>query len=313
MTPGVRTAVLPLLAVATLVPLVPGRTAAQVAAPPAITDHVIVISLDGFRPDAIARYPLDVLRRLLREGSSSLQARTILPSSTLPSHASMLTGTTPEVHGIDFNREQDGGPTVAVPTIFELARREGLHTAAFYSKAKFRHLDRAGAYDYWQAPRSNLDNWMATRTVADVAQYLQHERPNLLFVHVGEPDYAGHTTGWMNTFYGWAVRRADAAVGRLIEAADEAYGRDAYTVIVTADHGGHGRAHGTDHPDDITIPWIAWGRGVEPGRAPSGIRTMDTAATVLWLLGVPVPEDMAGRPVHGAFTEPVPVAADASS
>src|SRR5215218_3389805 len=27
-------------------------------------------------------------------------------------------------------------------------------------------------------------------------------RPNLLFVHIGEPDYAGHRFSWMSTFYG---------------------------------------------------------------------------------------------------------------
>jgi arylsulfatase A-like enzyme len=72
-------------------------------------------------------------------------------------------------------------------------------------------------------------------------------------------------------------------------------------VIVTADHGGHGKDHGTDALEDVRIPWIAWGRAVQPGELPTGIRTMDTAATALWLLGVPVPTRWEGRPVLGAF------------
>ena len=66
-----------------------------------------------------------------------------------------------------------------------------------------------------------------------------------------------------------------------------AYGEGNYTVIVTADHGGHGRNHGEDVPTDMFIPWIVWGEGASRGmNVADGVRTMDTAATVLWLLGV---------------------------
>ena len=276
------------------------------------TRHVVVISVDGLRPDAIERFQLQTVGRLAREGSSAIGARTILPSKTLPSHTSMLTGLLPEDHGITFNREMGAEENVSVPTIFEMARDRGLTTAAFFSKAKFRHLQRPDAYDYWQAPGSNADNWLATRTVADAVQYLRHERPNLLFVHIGEPDYAGHTTGWMSLFYGWATRRADAGVARVLEAADEAFGPGGYTVILTADHGGHGNGHGSEAEEDVIIPWIAWGVGVTPGSRPEGVRTVDTAATALWLLGVPHPAHWEGRPVRSAFTpraQALPVAA----
>jgi predicted AlkP superfamily pyrophosphatase or phosphodiesterase len=267
-----------------------------------VTDHVLVVSIDGLRPDAIAAFHLETLGRLMREGSYSLEAQTILPSKTLPSHTSMLTGLTPEDHGVLWNRESDEHGAVGVPTIFELARRHGFHTAAFFSKAKFRHLQGEDALYHWEGPSSNLDNWMATRTVPNAIQYMEHRRPNLLFVHIGEPDYAGHTTGWMSMFYGWATRRADAAVERLLEAADATYGRGKYTVIVTSDHGGHGRDHGSDAPEDVTIPWIAWGQGVSAiGALPPGVRTMDTAATALWLLGVEIPPTFAGRAVTTAF------------
>mgnify|MGYP006180885055 CR=1 FL=1 len=172
---------------------------------------------------------------------------------------------------------------------------------------EFVHDERPDAYDSWQAPASNADNWMATKTVADAVQYLRHVRPNLLFVHIGEPDYAGHTTGWMSVFYGWATRRADGAVETLLEAADDAFGAGNYTVILTADHGGHEHNHGSESIEDVRIPWIAWGQGVAPGSRPAGVRTMDTAATALWLLGVPYPAHWAGHAVRGAFV-PAPAA-----
>lgn len=277
-----------------------------------ITEHVIVVSIDGLRPDAIDRYDAKTIRRMMREGAYSLEAQTIFPSKTLPSHTSMLTGVPPEVHGITFNsRKSDEYGVVEVPTVFAAAKRAGYHTAAFFSKAKFRHLAQPGSLDYWQGPGSNLTHWMATKTVPDVVAYLEYEKPNLLFVHIGEPDYAGHTIGWMSFAYGWAVKRADGAVATILKAADEAFGRGNYTVILTADHGGHGRSHGSDDPRDMTIPWIAWGKGVRPiGPIEAPIRTMDTAATALWLLGVAAPPEWVGTPVLAAFTTEAPIAVE---
>ena len=106
----------------------------------------------------------------------------------------------------------------------------------------------------------------------------------------------------MSAAYGRAVLEADGAVARLLVAADEVFGRDTYTIIVTADHGGHDYDHGSDDPRDVTIPWIAWGRAVRPGLLDGlTVRTLDTASTVLWLLGLQVPDDWAGLPVLDAF------------
>jgi arylsulfatase A-like enzyme len=51
----------------------------------------------------------------------------------------------------------------------------------------------------------------------------------------------------------------------------------------------------------MTIPWIVWGAGVQRGDTLTGIHTMDTAATVLWLLGVDAPANWTGRVVSSAF------------
>ena len=100
--------------------------------PGARTSHVVVISVDGLRPDAIARYGAPTLQRLVREGRATLDARTIVPSLTLPSHTSMLTGVGPDQHGIEWNDDQVvGRGHVAVPTVFAVAHSAGLRTAGF--------------------------------------------------------------------------------------------------------------------------------------------------------------------------------------
>ncbi len=277
----------------------------------AVTDHVIVVSIDGLRPDAIERYKLQTLTRLMDNGASSLKARTILPSKTLPSHTSMLTGLSPAQHGVTWNSDRPELGKVEPPTIFALAKQDGYTTAAFFSKSKFHHLQQAGSLDYTQAPAH--EPVMATQTIPDAIRYMEKKRPNLLFVHIGEPDYAGHSVGWMSFVYGWAARRADGAVGALLDAADRTYGASNYTVIITSDHGGHGRDHGTDDERDMTIPWIVSGEGVQHGGDLGSVRTMDTAATVLWLLGVHEPNSWEGKPVASAFSTDARAAADAAA
>lgn len=270
-----------------------------------LTRNVVVVSIDGLRPDAITTYDAPTLQRLMREGSYTLSARTIDPSKTLPSHTSMLTGQPPERHGVLWNNvasaERD---SIDVPNIFSVARTRGYSTAAFFSKAKFGPLQVAGTLDYSQAPGGWFGRWSSHRTVADVATYLESATPNVLFVHLTDPDAAGHSSGWMTDAYGRAVLETDRAVNRLLSLADRAYGSGKFSLIVTADHGGHGTNHGSDDPRDVTIPWIAWGQGVKQGQlAESSVRTMDTAATVLWLLALDEPTEWAGRAVVEAFSQ----------
>ena len=264
---------------------------------------MLVVSIDGLRPDAIEKYGASTLQRLMREGSYTLSGRTIDPSKTLPSHTSMLTGQPPERHGVLWNNVATAdAESIELPNVFGLARARGYSTAAFFSKAKFQPLQVAGTLDYSQAPGGWFGRWSSARTVSDVSEYLVRARPNVLFVHLTDPDAAGHSAGWMTAGYGRAVLEADRAVSRLIALAAQAFGAGNFSVIVTADHGGHGTSHGSDDPRDVTIPWIAWGQGVKPGLlAEATVRTMDTAATVLWLLAVDRPADWAGHPVIEAF------------
>ena len=307
-------ALLPLAALAAVIALAaacapryviarPGDFSRADAPATSLTRNVVLVSVDGLRPDAIGHFAAPTLQRLMQEGSYSLVARTIMPSRTLPSHTSMLSGEPPDDHGVFWNNvvtaKQD---VVEFATIFSVARAHGYRTAAFFSKAKFGPLQRPGTLDYSQAPGGWFGRWSSERTIADVRSYLSKEQPNLLFVHLSDPDRAGHSSGWMSDAYGEAVREADAAIGELVRTADAAYGLGNYSLLITADHGGHGYDHGSDDPRDVMIPWIAWGRGVSAGLLRDlPIQTFDTAPTVLWLLGVETPDGWDGAPVTTAF------------
>jgi hypothetical protein len=63
---------------------------------------VVLISIDGLRPDALFHAETPSLQALACRGAYSWQATTIPLSYTLPAHASMLSGFPPEAHGL-FN------------------------------------------------------------------------------------------------------------------------------------------------------------------------------------------------------------------
>jgi arylsulfatase A-like enzyme len=93
------------------------------------------------------------------------------------------------------------------------------------------------------------------------------------------------------------VREADRAVEAIVGALP-----DETTVFLSADHGGLGRGHGVERPEDMTIPWIVAGPRVLSGvQVLAPVSTMDTAATALYLLELPPTAGATGRPVLDAF------------
>jgi arylsulfatase A-like enzyme len=95
-------------------------------------------------------------------------------------------------------------------------------------------------------------------------------------------------------------------MGRLLEALERAGIAGQTAIIVSTDHGGHLKTHGTEMVEDMTIPWVAQGAGVQARGEMKGvdISTCDTAATVLELLGLQVPPGWVGRPVREALAPP---------
>src|SRR4051812_17889398 len=101
--------------------------------PIAAIRHVVIVSVDGLRPDLLLRGDAPRMHALMRRGSYTLRARTVDEGYTVPSHVSMPTGVTPTRHGVTWdNHIEDSYP--AVPTLFELAKRRGYTTAIAVGK-----------------------------------------------------------------------------------------------------------------------------------------------------------------------------------
>ena len=103
-------------------------------------EHVYIISIDGGKPAVIHQSRMPVLDQLAATGACTWAAQTIYPSTTLPSHVSMLTGVGPGKHRVLWNNWIPEQGLVTVPTVFSEAKKAGLSTAMFVGKEKFRHL-----------------------------------------------------------------------------------------------------------------------------------------------------------------------------
>ncbi len=274
-------------------------------------EHVLLIGVDGLSPAGIDAAPTPVMDSLIRSGARSFTARAVFPTSSSSNWASMITGAGTEQHGITANdwqrsdraiRPVETGLEPIFPTIFGELRRQRPDATihVIYQWGDFGRLFERSAAD--------LDRPAPTQQVAAAAtvESLKSTRPTLTFVHLDHVDGAGHRFGWETPPYLGAVAEADALIGQMLAALDEAGMRDSTLVIVTSDHGGINKGHGGETMQELEIPWIIAGPGVAAGREITrSVNTTDTAATIAHALGFRLSDAAIGRAVMEAF-ESVP-------
>ena len=250
--------------------------------------RVVLISIDGLAEWVLREAPQPNLTRLAKEGVTAAVAETVLPSLSLNANTSMLSGLPPERHGVDWNRYLPWRH-IHVETIFTECAKEGLRCGLFAGKPKLAYFaeDEPGVEHY----ELDADPALAFRRALE---WMQKVDPDFVMIHVSEIDLLGESAGWGSAAQLHALAKLDTLVGSFAEKAREISARP-LTLIVTSGHGGHDTSHGTDSVQDLRIPWIAWGDGAPRGATVPYVSTLDTAPTVLLLLGQDVPPEMEGR------------------
>ena len=258
---------------------------------------MVIISVDGLRPDAIDFADAPTLDMLRAQGAYSPYAKTTLPSVTLPSHASMLSGMTPEHHGLMWGMPYIGWPGLNGPTLFQVAHEAGHPTAMVFGKWKLNYL----------AVENSVDQLFGVDAhdpeIKDQAiEIIETDMPSVLFIHFPDTDRVGHAYGWLSPNQLYAVTFVDNMIREVVESLEKEGYLASTLMIITADHGGEGRSHGNDTPEHQTIPWLAVGPGVRSGHIISqDIMTYDTAATAAYALKLPLPGNWDGQPVLEIF------------
>jgi hypothetical protein len=284
------------------IPGLAGLTATSPRPVEAAAERVVLVSVDGLRADALERWSPPVLRRLAREGAAAQRARTVTPSLTAPAHLSLLSGVPPPDHGVFGDEIVFNEAMARLEPLFREGAREGLDTRAF--------LSREGPLEAFEtALRCSLAFGLDSlelvepegpRVAAAAIPALRDPEVEMVFIHLPDPDVAGHAHGWSSPEYGAAVLRADSALALLV---DELGPAD--LLAVTAPHGGGGaygdHLHGSTSEEDMRIPLILWGARVTSGSPPEDATILDVAPTLLWALGFEAPAQYQGRPLVEAF------------
>jgi predicted AlkP superfamily pyrophosphatase or phosphodiesterase len=254
------------------------------------TAPVVFILIDGLRPDALAAADCPHLKALQNRSAFTLKASSVMPSVTLPCHMSIFHSVPPTRHGVTTNTWTPMARPL--PGLVDVARAEGLHCAFFYNWEPLRNLSLPGSLTFAYFCDTSYDLEKGDQVVAKAAaEYIGSKRPDLAFVYLGAVDTAGHAYGWMAEGYLAQVARVDAVLGLLLAALPAAS-----TILLQSDHGGHERNHGTDTPEDLTIPWLVAGPGIRPGyELKTSVSLLDTAPTLATLLGITPHPEWEGR------------------
>jgi predicted AlkP superfamily pyrophosphatase or phosphodiesterase len=266
--------------------------------PEPLARRVIILSIDGLRPDAIPLAPMPNLMSLMQTSAYSLTAQTIRPSATLPAHVSMLSGQCPQKHGVDWNDYIPEYGFAQVTDIFDLAHAAGMQTVMYVGKEKLRQVTEPESTDIFEYI-NDRDLVITERLIANFPADF-----GLMFIHFPTTDWMGHVYGWLSGEQLSVLFRADQALGNLLAELDSRGLREETLVIITSDHGGHDTSHGSSLPEDMTIPWIAFGAGIQPTALTSEVTAIDTAATAAYALELSIPAEWDGVPIYAAFGLP---------
>ena len=249
-----------------------------------MAEKAVLVLVDGMRPDGMLGCGHPFVEKLISMSSHALDARTCFPSVTLPCHMSLFHSVDPDRHGILTNTYV---PQVRpIDGLFDVLGRAGKKCGFFYTWEELRDLCRPNALHTSMCCNLHRVEKSDERIAAAAVEYIRAEEPDFLFLYLGETDEVGHAHGWMGEEYLAAIHNALSCIERVYRALPEGY-----QMIVLADHGGHGRSHGTDMPEDMTIPLCFVGSRFEAGAKLTGVSIKDVAPTVASLLEVaPAPE-----------------------
>ncbi len=243
--------------------------------------HVVLISVDGL-PGYLLDDPqvsMPTIREIARRGAVLTKGMSVSnPSVTWPNHTTLVTGVHPARHGVLFNgiaeRSAPGFPVqvngrhdkaelVAASTLFEIAHRARLRTAAINwpctrGMAEI-DLNWPDVPEAWQHTTPQLKSEMLETQLVSPEQNQQMEKlpvlirdrlwteaachairqhkPHLLMLHLLNLDSTHHKYGPKTPAGYTAVAYADTCIERVVEAIEDAGLRDRTVIFVVADHG----------------------------------------------------------------------------
>lgn len=275
--------------------------------------HVVLVGFDGLSAHAVKsdKAKMPVFKKLMEQGASTLENRSVLPSSSAVNWASMFMGAGPELHGYT----EWGSARPDLPS--RVLTDNGMFPDIYYLLRKARPEAELGFIYEWGGMRNLVDTLSVSylkplalsaknteQAVADVTTYIKDKKPVFCSVIFGEPDGVGHGIGWETPEYFAMLEHLDRALGKIVQAVDDAGMMDETVFILAADHGGIRKGHGGKTMEEMQTAIVFSGKGVKAGyRIPESTMVFDIAGTVAWLFGLETPQVWLARPIRSAFAD----------
>lgn len=277
--------------------------------------NVLFVTLDTTRADRIGAYGHAAARTpqldaLAAAGARFERAYAHVPL-TLPTHASLFTGTFPPEHGIHDNGRRALGPGLV--TLAEVFAQRGYRTAAFVSAIALDGsfgLDRGFELydDDMGRPAPGLvrvlDRPGSEVVDGALAWLAAGEGPFFLWAHFYDPhaEYRPPADFAMADPYDGELSYVDSQVGRLLGWLEAERLREETLVLVVADHGESlgekgEHTHGAlIYEGTQRIPLLVVHPGqIEPGlRVEALVQQADVFPTLMELFDWPLPEQVSG-------------------
>lgn len=262
--------------------------------PPPTTPEVILVSIDGYRADYLARGENPVLEKLASEGVRARWLVPVFPTVTEPNHYTMLTGLYPDQNGIVDNDIFD---QQIQPEKFDMTRYATTVNAHWWSDAMplwvsvQRDGMRVGEVS-WPGGLVRVDGLRPDlrlsgqrvaspdRETAGVLRWLSlaaGQRPRFFMLHYEPVDYAGHHYGPDSPEVDAALREVDSAIGRLVDGLkrDDLYADT--DLVIVSDHGMAAVSPGHQiflddiiHRSAVELVTLGANAGIDPRRGLAG-------------------------------------------
>lgn len=276
--------------------------AASFGAATAKRRHVMIIGLDGVMPDAVRAAKAPNLKKLADAGTVAwdgfaggvLGTPSRQKTASLQSWNSILTGVWNNKH-----KGQAGPPDHAnFPCLFKRLKEANtnIYCSSVVNWSVINTQSMVPEADYKE--RGETDD----KVVSLVTTHLMKEDPACIFVQLDQVDGAGHKSGYSTGAgaYLAAIEKADKQVGELVDAVHNRknIANESWLFIVVTDHGGRGKSHGGDSPQERKALIIVSGEGAVKREVSPGPGIVVAAPTALKYLGIDIrPEwNLDGQP-----------------
>jgi len=289
--------------------------------------NVILITVEALRADHLATYGYEKLDTpaISRLAQNGIVFENVIVQAplTLPSHATILTGTYPQYHGL---QNVVGVLRESTPSLARWFSERGYETGAFVGSAALLSqwgLNRGfKTYDdhFSISVSRPIDFYLVKRRAGAVLDHAlswlreQKEKSHFLWIHFADPHVPydppePFATEYCENPYDGEIAYVDSILDRLLGVLREDGLYDSSLIVLTSDHGVGLGEHGEEshglflYESCLRVPLILKLpeyhalslEGVKNVRQTQQVRSVDIAPTIIQLLDESVPEAMQGK------------------